>query len=135
MLIDGRNRREACRRAGVIPDYVLLNGADPVTYILSVNINRRHMTKGQRAIVVARVTGNLSVRQAAEATNQNRESIRQARFVLNHASDLADSVRSGALSLDNAFEQARIRKGQAETHETRFNALKAAASDLPHPRS
>jgi hypothetical protein len=42
MLIDGRNRREACRRAGVIPDYILLDGQDPVAYILSANINRRH---------------------------------------------------------------------------------------------
>jgi hypothetical protein len=48
MLIDGRNRREACRRAGIVPDYVLLDGADPVAYILSANINRRHMSKGQR---------------------------------------------------------------------------------------
>src|ERR671922_924857 len=51
-LIDGRNRREACRRVGIVPDYVLLDGQDPVAYILSANINRRHLSKGQRAIVV-----------------------------------------------------------------------------------
>jgi hypothetical protein len=38
MLIDGRNRREACRRAGIIPDHVLLDGQDPVAYIISANI-------------------------------------------------------------------------------------------------
>jgi ParB-like chromosome segregation protein Spo0J len=30
VLVDGRNRREACWRAGVVPDYVSLDGADPV---------------------------------------------------------------------------------------------------------
>ena len=67
VLVDGRNRREACQWAGVIPDYVLLDGQDPVTYILSANINRRHMTKGQRAIVVARIrlVSNQTVREAA----------------------------------------------------------------------
>jgi hypothetical protein len=38
--------------------------------------------------------------------------LRQARFVLKHGSDLADSVLNGSISLDNAYEEARIRKGQ-----------------------
>jgi hypothetical protein len=42
-----------------------------------------------------------------------RERVRQARFVVRYASDLADSVRDGSISLDNAFEEARIRKGRA----------------------
>jgi hypothetical protein len=55
VLVDGRNRREACRRVGIVPGYILLDGQDPVTYILSANINRRHLSKGQRAIVVAKI--------------------------------------------------------------------------------
>jgi ParB/RepB/Spo0J family partition protein len=69
VLIDGRNRREACKRAGIVPHHVLLDGQDAVTYILSVNINRRHMTKSQRAMVVARVleTNHVSQRKAADS--------------------------------------------------------------------
>ena len=33
-----------------------LNGEDPTKYVLSANIHRRHMTKGQRAMAVAMVT-------------------------------------------------------------------------------
>src|SRR6266516_7006492 len=44
-LIDGRKRREACRRAGVEPTTVELDGQDPATYILSANINRRHLIR------------------------------------------------------------------------------------------
>ncbi len=51
VLIDGRNRRIACQALGIVPDYILLDGQDPVTYIISANIHRRHMTKGQQAIV------------------------------------------------------------------------------------
>jgi ParB-like chromosome segregation protein Spo0J len=131
VLIDGRNRREACKRAGITPHYTLLtDGEDLSARILSENVHRRHLTKSQRAIVVAQLTRNWSVRQVAEEMNQKRELIRQARFVLRYGPDLADSVRSGALSLDNAYEEARIRKGRAETYESRFNALKATAPDL-----
>lgn len=55
VLIDGRNRREACRRAAVTPHLKELNGTDPVAFIISSNINRRHMTKGQRAMAVAMI--------------------------------------------------------------------------------
>jgi hypothetical protein len=56
-VIDGRNRLEACRRAGVDPRDELLNGADPRRYILSQNAARRHMSKGQLALVIIQTDG------------------------------------------------------------------------------
>jgi len=41
--------------AGVEPSVVNLNGDDPTAYVLSANIHRRHMTKGQRAMAVATI--------------------------------------------------------------------------------
>lgn len=55
VLIDGRNRLAACEMAGVEPEYVEMNGSDPVAFILSANLARRHMSKGQRAMAAARV--------------------------------------------------------------------------------
>jgi hypothetical protein len=56
LLVDGRNRREACRRAGIVPHYTLLeDGEDLPARIISENVYRRHMTKGQRAMVVAMI--------------------------------------------------------------------------------
>jgi hypothetical protein len=134
MLIDGRNRREACRRVGIVPGYVTLDGADPVAYILSANIHRRYMTKGQQAIVVAKIypepKRGIHSEFPEETGELSKAHLSRARFVVRYASDLADSVRDGSISLNNAYEEARIRKGRAETHESRFDSLKVAASDF-----
>jgi hypothetical protein len=53
MLVDGRNRRAACKLAGYRPEIRLLNGEDPTAYVLSANVHRRHMTAGQRAMAAA----------------------------------------------------------------------------------
>src|SRR4051812_25489641 len=53
MLIDGRNRLEACSRARIDPTYTIFDG-DPIPYILSSNVARRHLSQGQRAMAVAK---------------------------------------------------------------------------------
>lgn len=50
LIVDGRNRHEACKIAKVEPDYEIVNG-DASNMIVSANIFRRHMTKGQIAIL------------------------------------------------------------------------------------
>jgi hypothetical protein len=141
MLVDGRNRREACRRAGIVPDHVLLDGQDPIAYIASANINRRHLTVGQRAMLMAVLYPDpekggkgrnslLSKEFNVARLEFSGSRLSQARTVLRYAPDLLDPVRSGAMALNAAYEQARIRKGRAETHESRFERLKAVAPDL-----
>jgi hypothetical protein len=120
VLIDGRNRREACRRAGIVPDYVLLDeGADPVSYILSANINRQHMTKGQRAMAVAKIYPDPEKGGRGKNLVFNTEfssaQLSHARTVLHHAPDLADQVLDGTRGLNKAYEDALLRKGRAET--------------------
>jgi hypothetical protein len=134
MLIDGRNRREACRRVGIVPDYILLDGQDPRAYIVSANIRRRNLTKGQQAMVVAKLypepeKGGRN-KNAVITTEFSSGLLSHARTVLRHAPDLADHVINGSLSLDKAYEEARIRKGRADTHESRFESLKSVAPDL-----
>ena len=48
----GRNRLAACNLAGVTPTFDYYTGEDPVGYVLFLNNQRRHMTKGQLAMVV-----------------------------------------------------------------------------------
>jgi hypothetical protein len=48
VLIDGRNRLAACKLAGVEPRFTEYKGDSPVSFIISVNLARRHMDKGQK---------------------------------------------------------------------------------------
>jgi ParB-like chromosome segregation protein Spo0J len=52
-LIDGRNRLKACEIAGVEPRFERLNGEDPKAFIVSANLARRDLSKGQKAIALA----------------------------------------------------------------------------------
>ena len=102
MLIDGRNRRTACKLAGIEPQTRELNGEDPTAFVLSANVHRRNLTPGQRAMAVAMLrpkpekvhrgkkgsrNGNLS-----EAPS-NR--VAEARAVLAYSPELAQAVMRG----------------------------------------
>jgi hypothetical protein len=54
-IIDGRNRFKACEAAGVKPRYKTVTVDDPVDYVLSKNLHRRHLTPSQASMVAARV--------------------------------------------------------------------------------
>ncbi|MFO1353025.1 MAG: ParB N-terminal domain-containing protein [Gammaproteobacteria bacterium] len=132
VLIDGRNRREACKRAGVDPKVVVLKGQDPITYILSANVNRRHLSKGQRAMAVAKVwsVSDQTSRKLSDQSGVSKTRLIEARAVLIQAPELADQVLSGALSLDAAYDEAKKRKNAAASAEERFEALRREAPDI-----
>jgi hypothetical protein len=136
-LIDGRNRREACMIAGVTPEYVEFDGDDPVAYIISENINRRHMNKGQRAMVVAKLypeptaykrggSDSLKIKELAITGGY----LSRARTVLGYAPELVSAVKDGALPLDEAYQEARSRKLNETDTDKRMRVLKSKAPDL-----
>ena len=52
LLVDGRNRLKACNELGVEPETCELpEDADPVAYVISANLHRRHLTTSQRSKV------------------------------------------------------------------------------------
>jgi ParB-like chromosome segregation protein Spo0J len=56
-VLDGVNRQEACLMAGVEPTYTPFQGdyAAAVKFVVSANIQRRHLTPSQRAMLVAKL--------------------------------------------------------------------------------
>jgi len=52
-LLDGRNRLRACRDAGVEPQWDDYIGGDPIAFVMSKNVHRRHLNETQRAFVGA----------------------------------------------------------------------------------
>lgn len=53
MILDGGNRYAACVKAGVQPIFTTYSGTNLVSYVLSANLHRRHMSAGQQAAIVA----------------------------------------------------------------------------------
>jgi ParB-like chromosome segregation protein Spo0J len=132
VLIDGRNRWEACRRAEIEPETTVLNGNDVLSYILSANVMRRNLTKGQIAMIVAK-SGLLETnnqKKASKVAKISQSRIAQAFVVVEFAADLIDQVISGGESLDDAYQIALDRKGAANSAEKQLERLREEAPDL-----
>lgn len=127
-VLDGRNRLTACWQAGVEATFEKYEGDDPDGYALAVNLARRHMTKGQQAMVAARaLILNIKGTQTtvAKAAGVSQPSVGHAAVVLEHAPDLADAVVAGATSLNDAYRIARDRKQAAESAQKQLADLPA----------
>lgn len=68
-IIDGRNRYRACQQLGIEPDVRTWNGAGSlVSFVVSLNLQRRHLTSSQKATVAMDVLPMLE----AEAKERQR---------------------------------------------------------------
>lgn len=132
-VLDGRNRLAACKLAGIEPIFETFDGEDPDGYALAVNITRRHLTSGARAVIAAkaaRMDGRGGIKRAAKSTDLYFSRVAEAAVVLDWAPDFADAVVAGATPLSKAVEHARDRKRAAEALEAKLHQLRAAAPDL-----
>ena len=68
-MLDGRNRLRACEELGVAPPTEIYSG-DPVAYVVSLNIARRHLNESQRGIVAAKLAN--MTRQSTLKQNQQK---------------------------------------------------------------
>jgi len=67
-ILDGRNRYRACQDVGVTPRADTYIGDDPIAFVISLNLQRRHLTPGQKADVALRAEDVI----AAEARQRQR---------------------------------------------------------------
>lgn len=94
-ILDGRNRFIACQMAAVEPEFVPYTGSDPLTFVISKNIQRRHLTSSQRAALAAEIEPMLAeeARQrmvaGGKARQQGREKIPYPENDIGKAVDIA----------------------------------------------
>jgi hypothetical protein len=119
LLIDGRNRLKACGIAGVEPKFARANGEDQTAFILSRNMARRHMTKGQLAIVAAKMSPKparvgrgqkVSISETFPMVHPGMLS--QARVMVEYAPLAADRVLTGIERFSDAFADAQKMKAE-----------------------
>ena len=109
-ILDGRNRWRACEAIGVVPQTREYAGTDPVGFVVSLNLHRRHLSESQRALVAAKIANMpqgartdlasieaTSQPRAAELLNVGRASVQRAREVIDRgAPELVAAVLRGA---------------------------------------
>ena len=139
LIIDGRNRYNACLKAGVEPRFEEWKGEGPLEEVaLSRNLHRRHLNESQRALVGARLMArfeeeaakrrgmrtdlpaNLPGSQLGEArekagirVNVSPRSITSAQQVLRNGCDrLIAAVDQGGLKISAAARLAGLPKDE-----------------------
>lgn len=135
VLIDGRNRLAACKIAGVVPPVKVFEGGDPVAAIISENINRRHLTKSQRAMALAVAypepsKGGRGKKNSLVAKEFSGGQLSQARTILSRAPDLIDIVLAGGMSVEAAYQKARERMSAEEEAVMRVKSLARVSPEL-----
>lgn len=134
-VLDGRNRYRAAVEAGLfdaVPprralklwfrEYDREVEGDPLAFVLSHNLHRRHLSTSQRALIGAEIAGlrrgrpgenppngGIDVSEAAERLAVAERSIERARVVRDHGvPELTEAVRQGDVPVGLAEQVARL---------------------------
>lgn len=140
ILIDGRNRWEACKRLGIEPKIEVKDIDDVGAFVRSRN-ERRHQSTGSRAMSTA-----LSLEHDGKRKNGRwargslddmpgsghskfRNRLQEAGLVLDLLPDLAWQVVDGTVALDDAYRQACAERDQREAERIEKEARKKRAME------
>lgn len=125
MILDGGNRYRACIEAGVDPAFQEFQGDSLVSFVLSANLHRRHLSAGQQAAIVASAQdwakaqrpggdrksdqgATLHLDSVAKRAAESGASVRTQKMadkVAKADPELAKKVAHGEISLPRAVEQ------------------------------
>ena len=141
-ILDGWHRYQACEEAGVKFRYEEYRGSDPVAFVKSRNLERRHLTASQKAAAVvachaawkplgANQRGSApgaeahSAKALAKEAGVGTRTIEQAKAA--HQAGLGEAVRDGMLSAKNAAALAAGRDPDAKPKKLDAKDRKIAA--------
>lgn len=150
-ILDGRNRYRACLLSGAEPRCHITNipESEWASYVVSLNLKRRHLTESQRATVAARLETmkhgrpgkdanlHLSRADAAEMLNVSPRTVATAKKVIEDgAEELVEAVERGDVAVSAAAELVVLPKDeQAEIVAAGPDAVREAAKEIRHHRT
>lgn len=161
MILDGGNRYRACLQAGVTPDLTTFTGDNIVSFVLSANLHRRHMTPGQQAAIVASAqdwakahaphrekgatlhpSEKETVADRAAQSGASHRTQQMADKVARKSPELAKQVAHGEISLPKAVDKITQKRKKTPTkpHQdasfpwsTKCDALPSKEVEKPEP--
>lgn len=126
-ILDGRNRYRACQRLGVKARMQEFFGGDPVAFVVSENITRRHLTPAQRALAAEKLATAMqgrprtkspagtepehhtTIAEAAELMDASPTSVKRVRKVRKAAvPEVVEAMDAGEISPTAAENLARL---------------------------
>lgn len=154
-VLDGRHRYQACQELGIAPVIQSWQGTDEqaLAYVMAMNVNRRNLSTGQRALLAARAStlgkgqnksrlvesdtpsAILTQEDAAKLFGVSRDTVQTARYLLNQDGDevkalamkLIADVEQGALSVNGAKELLSAKKAGLELLDDEREAVNKVA--------
>jgi hypothetical protein len=150
-ILDGRNRFHACQELGIACPTRDYTGPDPLAFVVSMNLQRRHLNESQRAMIAAKLatmrqgertdvepSANLqkvSTAKAAETMNISERLVMHAKKVRTGAQpEVVRAVEAGHLAVSAAAKLAAQPMGvqRAVVQELESGAANTVATALKH---
>jgi len=127
MILDGRGRSRACVELGIEPTFREYEGNDPLGFVISMNVHRRHLNESQRAMIAAKLANpqwggdrtkpqicGLTHGQAAELLSVSQRQVEYASALLNAQAEgrvvpeIVEAVHNGGMRLHKAAKIASL---------------------------
>lgn len=150
-ILDGRNRFKACQVGDTEPRFNEYSGDDPLAFVISHNLHRRHLDESQRGMVAAKLANmkegrpetspnglvKVTQKQAAEMLNVGVNTLKRAKKAIDDGiPELADMVASGEIKASTASDVAKLpEEEQRKAVSGGVAGVKAAAKSAPKKQS
>jgi hypothetical protein len=144
-ILDGRNRYEACKIVGLPVEKFTTRyeESDPLGYVISANLRRRHLEAGARAMIAEKLatatvggnhstnpTNGVSVGQVAKQMNVGTTSVTTARAIKKANPEVAADVMAGKISLNEGAKRTGVGK-KAKSAKKDFQPEKSDSTEAP----
>ena len=148
-ILDGRNRYAACQIVGVPIENAItqFEGRDPVEYVISANLRRRHLDVGQRAMIAEQLatatvggdhstnsTNGVSIGQVAKQMNVGTTSVATSRAIRKADPEVAADVKAGKIGLNEGAKRAGVAKKRKPAKRV-FQPERPDASEEPDTKA
>lgn len=157
LILDGRNRNRACEIASVEKRFETYEGNNPLAYVISLNLHRRHLNESQRAMAAAKLANMksghaasqrqphemidendgagiqapcISQREAADLLNVSRATVTEAKKVLDAGTaEEIHAVEAGVTAASTVAAGIRAKTPAPERKQQREAPLKSKGNN------